>query len=87
MRRARMMLVFWLVEVAIFVALVHLGPFFQGLLALVALGAALGGATSNLFDCLWRDGVVDFVDLGFWPVFNLADVAIVAGSFTVVLCV
>jgi signal peptidase II len=28
----------------------------------------------------WRDGgVLDFVDLGFWPVFNVADAGIVLG--------
>jgi lipoprotein signal peptidase len=44
-----------------------------------ALGAALGGAAGNLYDVVVRKGVVDYVRLGPWPRFNLADVAIVAG--------
>jgi signal peptidase II len=51
----------------------------------IALGAALGGAGSNVLDRVWRDGVVDFIDFKFWPVFNLADVAIVAGVLIGVL--
>jgi signal peptidase II len=54
----------------------------------VSLGMLLGGAFGNLADRLFRgsDGflrgaVVDFVDLGFWPVFNLADSAITCGCF------
>ncbi len=47
----------------------------------IALGGALGGAASNLLDRFWRGAVVDFIDLGFWPVFNLADVAICVGAF------
>ncbi|HOB91093.1 MAG: signal peptidase II [Bacillota bacterium] len=37
------------------------------------------GSVGNLIDRLVRGAVVDFVDLGFWPVFNLADVLIVTG--------
>jgi signal peptidase II len=51
----------------------------------VALGVALGGATGNLLDWLLRGGIVDFVDLRFWPVFNAADVGIVAGVALLVL--
>lgn len=61
------------------VLLVHYGPFFQSHIAQVGLGAALGGATGNLCDMLWRRAVVDFIDVGFWPVFNIADVTIVLG--------
>lgn len=43
------------------------------------LAVMLGGAAGNLFDRLQTGYVVDFIDLRFWPVFNLADVAIVAG--------
>lgn len=50
-----------------------------GNLALVALGGALGGAASNLLDILRDQSVRDYIDLGWWPVFNVADVAIVAG--------
>jgi signal peptidase II len=46
----------------------------------VALGSALGGATGNLIDGIRRRAVIDFVDLRVWPVFNLADAAIVAGA-------
>jgi len=48
----------------------------------VGLGAALGGAASNLYDRLRRGAVIDFLDVGWWPVFNLADVAITLGTIT-----
>jgi len=53
-------------------------------LARLALGLQLGGALGNLIDRLRQGYVVDFVDLNFWPlrdwpVFNLADSAIVVG--------
>lgn len=51
----------------------------QGLTAQIGLGAALGGATGNLVDMLWHGAVIDFIDLRIWPVFNVADVAIVMG--------
>ena len=47
--------------------------------ALVAAGAALGGAAGNLRDVLEMRAVRDFIDLSFWPAFNVADVAIVGG--------
>lgn len=51
----------------------------------VALGLVLGGALGNLADRAIRapglsGRVVDFVDLHLWPVFNLADAAIVVGA-------
>jgi signal peptidase II len=76
----------WAAEIVVLTALVQFGPLLQGATAPIALGAALGGASSNLFDRLWRGGVVDFIDLGFWPVFNLADVAIVAGVVVALVC-
>lgn len=45
----------------------------------VALGLQLGGALGNLIDRLRLGHVVDFIDLKFWPVFNIADSAIVIG--------
>lgn len=47
--------------------------------AFVAMGLVLGGAVGNLIDRVFRGRVVDFLDLGWWPVFNVADIAIVAG--------
>lgn len=53
------------------------------------VGLAAGGALGNLYDRLrWTGGVVDFlgpIDLGFmlWPIFNLADIAIVTGALLV----
>lgn len=61
-------------------ALLHTnGGWFQSPLALTALGMALGGAAGNLMDIVRHHYVVDFIDVRFWPVFNLADVGIVAG--------
>ena len=45
----------------------------------LALGMQLGGAVGNLVDRLRMGKVTDFIDLGFWPVFNIADSSIVIG--------
>lgn len=50
------------------------------------LGLILGGGIGNLIDRAVRDlggRVVDFIDLQVWPVFNLADSAIVLGVLTI----
>ncbi len=54
------------------------------------LGLVLGGAVGNLTDRALRGPrfsgqVVDFVDLQVWPVFNLADAAIVIGAAVLLL--
>lgn len=57
----------------------------------VAIGLLLGGALGNLADRAFRAGdgflgghVVDFVDLQFWPVFNVADAGITLGGLLLV---
>jgi signal peptidase II len=58
----------------------------QPLSMLVVLGLILGGALGNLSDRLFRGQgllrgeVVDFVKVGIWPVFNLADSCVVVGG-------
>lgn len=54
-------------------------PYFSGLIPKASLGLQLGGAAGNLIDRLRLGSVTDFVDLRIWPVFNLADSAIVLG--------
>jgi signal peptidase II len=45
----------------------------------LSLGLQLGGAFGNLLDRLMLGFVTDFIDIGPWPVFNLADASIVTG--------
>ena len=45
------------------------------------LALILGGALGNLLDRIVRGNVVDYLDLHFWPVFNLADSALTVGVF------
>ena len=60
-------------------------------LAAVAAGLIVGGATGNLIDRLFRGdawlrgAVVDFVDLQWFPVFNVADSAISVGAVLMVV--
>jgi signal peptidase II len=60
--------------------------------ASVAVGLVVGGAAGNILDRLFRSGdgfltgeVVDFIDLQWWPVFNVADAAVVIGGILLLL--
>jgi signal peptidase II len=81
-RRSRRALVtLWLGAVACAAASFALSPALRANPGVtVAVALALAGASSNLRDRLTRGAVVDFIAIGWWPVFNLADVAIVAGA-------
>ncbi len=45
----------------------------------VAVGLIFGGGISNLFDRIRQGYVIDFIQVGWWPVFNFADSAISIG--------
>jgi len=68
---------------AVVVAVVFVGRHLRGRLAGLVLGMVIGGAIGNLVDRLLRDhdgAVVDFIDLQWFPVFNVADIGVVCGG-------
>jgi len=73
----RIMAVVWLLLSA--VALIVAGVIDNSSIY-VAVGGLMGGAMGNLLDGFSRHAVTDFIDLRVWPVFNIADTAIVAGA-------
>lgn len=66
-------------------------------LGAVAAGMVAGGAVGNLADRAFRSGpagteagfmggaVVDFIDVQWWPIFNVADMGVVGGAILLVL--
>lgn len=77
----------------IVMALIVLGVFWiafrdaarHSLIVRIAFGAIVGGAIGNIVDRLHYHFVVDFIDLRWWPVFNVADSCISIGVLTLVL--
>ncbi len=57
----------------------------------ISIGLVLGGAIGNILDRLFRDegwlrgSVVDFIDLQWFPIFNVADMGVTIGGFLLVL--
>jgi len=83
-----------LLAIAVVVALIAFGRAIDSRVGAVALGLVLGGAAGNLLDRLLREGngflggtVIDFVDLQWWPVFNVADAAVSIGGLLLVFVV
>lgn len=71
------------IAVAVVLVVVYAARNLGGRLAATSVGLVVGGAVGNLVDRLVRghDGsVVDFIDLQWWPVFNVADACIVVGG-------
>jgi len=82
---------FTLVAAAVVVVILRLSRRLRSRPWSVALGLVLGGAVGNLVDRVFRapgpgrGHVVDFLELPHWPVFNLADSAIVCAGVLMVL--
>jgi signal peptidase II len=80
-----------LIAVGVAVAILRMASRLQSAWWAVALGLVLGGALGNLVDRVFRapapgrGHVVDFLELPRWPVFNLADSAIVCAAVLMVL--
>jgi signal peptidase II len=81
----RTLVVLWIASTAIAAVLLQAGMIAENALGAAGIGAALGGAAGNLADRLRHGAVVDFIVIGRWPPFNLADAAIVMGAGLLVL--
>jgi signal peptidase II len=53
----------------------------------VSLGFILGGALGNLIDRYFVGEVTDFINLTFWPVFNIADSFIIIGFCLIIILI
>jgi signal peptidase II len=86
-----MTIVFTAIAAGVIVFIVRTARKLRSLPWAITLGLLLGGATGNLSDRLFRapgpmrGSVVDWIQLPHWPVFNLADSAIVCGGVLAVL--
>ena len=79
-----------IVALAVVAVIVRYSSKLRSVWWMVGLGLVLGGALGNLIDRLFRapgplrGHVVDFVSVGWWPVFNVADSAVVCGAVLLV---
>jgi signal peptidase II len=84
-------IVFTVIATAVIVVIVRLARKLYSLPWAIALGLLLGGALGNLTDRIFRapgvfkGAVVDFIAPAHYPVFNLADSAIVCGGILIVI--
>lgn len=84
---------FLVVTVLVLILILRALPRTDRLSLAAAYGLVSGGALGNVTDRLARAGdpgfgsghVIDFLDLGWWPVFNLADVGIVVGAVAIAI--
>ncbi|MCP9619806.1 signal peptidase II [Nocardia otitidiscaviarum] len=80
-----------LVAAAVVIGVIRIGRTLRSLWWAIGLGMVLGGALGNLIDRLFRapgplqGHVVDYLAVGWWPVFNVADSAIVCGAILLVV--
>ena len=86
-----MTVLFALIAVTVIVVILRTSRRIRSVPWAIVLGLLLGGATGNLIDRifrspgLFRGWVVDWIQIPHWPVFNLADSAIVCGGILAVL--
>jgi signal peptidase II len=84
-------IIFTAIAVGVIIFIIRSARRIHSLAWAIALGLLLGGAMGNLTDRIFRSPgpfrgwVVDWIEVPHWPVFNLADSAIVCGGVLMVL--
>lgn len=84
-------IIFTCLSVAAVIAIIYYSNKVTSLGWSIALGLLLGGVLGNLTDRLFRSPgflkgeVIDWLELTHWPVFNLADSAIVVAAFLAIV--
>ncbi|OBJ41300.1 signal peptidase II [Mycolicibacterium mucogenicum] len=79
-----------LIATGVVLGIIWMGRRLVSLWWALGLGMILGGAVGNLMDRFFRSPgplrghVVDFLSVGWWPVFNVADSAVVCGAVLLV---
>lgn len=79
-----------ILAVVVTVVVVRIGGRLRSAWWVLGLGLVLGGAVGNLIDRIFRSPgpmrghVVDFVSVGWFPIFNVADSAVVCGAILIV---
>ena len=80
--------VFWLLAIGLLLVALYKKYFIPvspaGKHDTLSIMLILSGAVSNIIDRLTYGCVIDFIDLHFWPVFNLADVFITMGAIMLI---
>lgn len=80
-----------LIALTLVVVIIRLGRKLESLAWAWGFGLILGGALGNLIDRFFRapspfqGHVVDFISIGWWPVFNIADSAICCGVIVMLI--
>ena len=72
-----------IINVIIIILLAYL--YFKNINMRLGLILMISGAVSNTLDRIFYGYVVDFINFGFWPVFNLADAFASVGLFIIVI--
>ncbi|HEX4819899.1 MAG TPA: signal peptidase II [Acidimicrobiales bacterium] len=80
-----------ILAIVIVIVFLVIGRSVDSKLGVLSLGLVLGGALGNLVDRAFREGsgflgggVIDFIDPQWWPIFNVADIAITVGGVLLV---
>jgi signal peptidase II len=83
-----------LIAFAIIGVLIWLSRSIRSVPQLILIGIVMGGALGNLSDRIFRAGagflgghVVDWVYVGWWPTFNVADACIVVGGIALAVLI
>lgn len=80
---------FIVVALLLVVAVVYFYPRIPSghLLLRTGIGLQVGGAIGNVIDRVKTGYVIDFFDFRIWPVFNIADMAIVGGVGMIIISI
>jgi signal peptidase II len=78
-------LLIWLSFIIIGIFLFYYEEIQKSKLCQIGSGLVVGGAIGNLIDRILYKAVIDFINLKFWPLFNIADSAISIGIILLII--